>query len=105
MSISFNSSVDKEAVIDRLIKSEENLKKVKVPEQLIEEKRQLEDSLHETITKVADSSNYKINQIRSNLDRKSKKILEVVTDILSKKLSKFLVDEIIDEIIEELGRK
>ena len=59
----------------------------------------------ETISEVSNSSNYKINQINSGIDKKSKKILSIVSDILSQKLSKQLVDDILDEIIKILNRK
>ena len=50
-------------------------------------------------------NNYKINRINSGVDRKSKKMLAIISDILSEKLSKFLVDEIIEQIVEALNGK
>ena len=61
--------------------------------------------IESTIEDVSESKNFKINQINSAVDKKSKQILRVVTDILSKKLSKFLVDEIVEEIIAAINGK
>ena len=46
-----------------------------------------------------------MNQVNSGIDRKSKKILEIVSDILSEKLAKPLVDDIIEEIVTVLNGK
>ena len=46
-----------------------------------------------------------MNRINSGIDKKSKRILATVSDILSERLSKSLVDEIIDEIIKVLNKK
>lgn len=68
-------------------------------------KEELVKKLEETVEQVVSSNNYKINKISSGIDKKSKNVLKIVSDILSKKLSKFLVDEIISEIIAELNGK
>lgn len=47
----------------------------------------------------------KINQINSGIDKKSKQVLKVVSDILSRKLAKVLVNKIIEDIVKELNRK
>lgn len=54
---------------------------------------------------VTESKNFKINQINAGIDKKSKQVLKVVSDILSRKLAKVLVDEIIEDIVSELNRK
>lgn len=101
----FNSAHDRTQVLDTLTQAKENLSKAKVRDELKEKKTELEKKLDETIETVTDSRNYKINQINSGIDKKSKKILAIVSDILSEKLSKSLVDEIIEEIITVLNRK
>ena len=51
----------------------------------------------------------KIRTVEENwivgIDKKSKQVLKVVSDILSRKLAKVLVDEIIEDIVSELNRK
>lgn len=101
----FNSSIDKNKLLDTLTRAEESLKKTNVREELKTKKEELQKQLTDTIQKVSDSKNYKINQINSGIDKKSKKILAIVSDILSQKLSKPLVDDIIEEIINALNRK
>ena len=101
----FNSSVDREKVLETLNRAEISLKATPVtPTQQIV-KEELAAKLAETQENVKVSKNYKINQVSSNLDRKSKKVLEIISNILSRKLSKFLVDEIMEEIIEAFERK
>ena len=101
----FNSTVDKTRLLDRLKEAGEALQKTKVRPELQPQKDVLQKQIDETILEVSESSNYKINKINSGIDKKSKKILAIVSDILSQKLSKQLVDEIIDEIIKILNRK
>lgn len=101
----FNSSVDKEKLVEELKITKEKLAKVKVKDEFIPRKEEVNKRLEDTIERVTHSSNYKINKISSGIDKKSKNVLKTVSDILSKKLSKFLVDEIIEEIVAELNRK
>ena len=101
----FNSSVDKEKLLEELADTAASLEKAKIKESYRDEQEDLRKKIAATVDQVADSNNYKLNQINSGIDRKSKKILAVVSDILSQKLAKFLVDEIIEEIIKELNRK
>ena len=101
----FNSSVDKSRLEDALAAAEELLKKTKVREELKPKKEELQKKLEDTIETVSGSRNYKVNQVNAGIDRKSKKILEIVTDILSEKLAKPLVDDIIEEIVTVLNGK
>ena len=102
----FNSSVDKEKLITDLTATAETLERIKPKDDTqAEQKEQLRRQIETTVEEVAESKKYKLNQVNSGIDKKSKKILSVVSDILSAKLSKFLVDEIIDEIIKELKGK
>ena len=101
----FNSSVDKDRLIAQLSKSNETLQRTKVGASLQGEKDRLQQEIETALEDASTSSNYKINRIKSGMDRKSKKMLEIVSDILSLKLSKFLVDEILEEIIEAMNRK
>ena len=68
-------------------------------------KKELQKQLADTKETVSESGNYKMNRINSGIDKKSKRILATVSDILSERLSKSLVDEIIDEIIKVLNKK
>ena len=101
----FNSSVDKEKLVDQLLQSTNKLEETRIRDDLKEKKTELIKEIENTTEQVSTSNNYKINKINSGIDRKSKKILAIISDILSKKLSKFLVDEIIAEIVEELNGK
>ena len=101
----FNSAVDRENVLEALKQAEVSLKSTSVTPAQQEAKKELTKKLAETQESVEVSRNYKINQVSSNLDRKSKKVLEIISNILSMKLSKFLVDEIMEEIIEAFERK
>lgn len=101
----FNSSVDKEKLVEELEIAVEKLRQTKVKDEYATKKDELCQKLEETADQVSASNNYKINKISSGIDKKSKNVLKTVSDILSKKLSKFLVDEIIAEIIAELNGK
>lgn len=101
----FNSSVDKDKLVEELETAAEKFRKTKVKDEYTPKKEELCQKLEETVKQVASSNNYKINKISSGIDKKSKNVLKTVSDILSKKLSKFLVDEIIAEIIAELNGK
>ena len=101
----FNSSIDKNRLLATLVQAEDTLKKTKVKPDLQLQKDDLQKEISAKIGEVSESNNYKINQINSGIDKKSKKILAIVSDILSQKLSKPLVDEIIEEIIRTLNRK
>ena len=101
----FNSSVDKSRLLDQLTAAAETLKKTKVRDDLKEKKEELQRQLQQTIEDVDDSNNYKMNQVNSGVDKRSKKILAVVSDILSEKLAKPLVDDIIEEIVAVLNGK
>jgi molecular chaperone HtpG len=102
----FNSSVDKEKLIVELTATAETLAKTKPKDDVqAQQKERLRQQIENAVEEVTESKKYKLNQVNSGIDKKSKKILSVVSDILSTKLSKFLVDEIIEEIIKELNGK
>lgn len=101
----FNSSVDKEKLVEQLTESTQKLIGTKVREDLKEKKEELLQAINETTDQVTNSNNYKINRINTGIDRKSKKMLAIISDILSERLAKFMVDEIIDEIVEALNGK
>ncbi len=101
----FNSAVDKSRLLDTLNEAKEKLEKAKIKDEFVEKKNELHHKLEKTIDSVNESKNYKINNVNTGIDKKSKKILAVVTDILSQKLSKRLVDDILDEIVTVLNRK
>lgn len=105
MTEGFNSSVDKDQVVEQLTEAAKRLEKTPVKPELKDTKDDLRKKIESTIEDVSESKNFKINQINSAVDKKSKQILRVVTDILSQKLSKFLVDEIVEEIIAAINGK
>ena len=100
----FNSAVEKEKVVNDLVETANKLTSTKIREDLTEKKDELVSVIAQTRQIVSESNNYKINKVNSSIDRKSKKILAVVSDILSEKLTKDVVDEIIDEIIATLNK-
>lgn len=101
----FNSTIEKEKIISTLTESAASLAGLRVSDDLVSKKQELQEKIEAAIEKVSESKNFKINQINSGIDKKSKQVLKVVSDILSKKLAKVLVDEIIEDIIAELNRK
>lgn len=101
----FNSSVDKNRLLDQLAEAAKLLKKTKVRESLEQKKEELQRQLERTIEDVDDSSNYKMNQVNTGIDKRSKRILAIISDILSEKLAKPLVDDIIEEIVNVLNGK
>lgn len=101
----FNSSVDKNRILKQLSQEESSLQNAKVRQDLQEKRDALVQKIREMHEKVNESNNYKVNKIKSGIDRKSKKILAVVSDVLSEKLSKFLVDDILDEVVDKLNGK
>ena len=105
MAEGFNSSVDKNRLLDQLAATEETLKRAKVRDDLKPVKEKLEQQIAKTIEEVSGSSNYKMNQVNTGVDKRSKKILAIVSDILSEKLAKPLVDDIIEEIVTVLNGK
>jgi hypothetical protein len=101
----FNSTVDKEKLISTLTESATSLNNLRVSNDLSPKKQELQGKIEAAIEEVTASKNFKINQINSGIDKKSKQVLKVVSDILSRKLAKVLVDEIIEDIVSELNRK
>lgn len=102
----FNSSVDKDKLLTELTAAAEALERVKPKDGTQQEQQeQLRERIVTTADAVAASKKYKLNEVNSGIDKKSKKVLAIVSDILSTKLSKFLVDEIIEEIINKLNGK
>lgn len=102
----FNSSVDKDKLLTELTVAAEALEKVKPKDGAQQtQQEQLRERIATTADAVATSKKYKLNEVNSDIDKKSKKVLAIVSDILSTKLSKFLVDEIIEEIINKLNGK
>ena len=101
----FNSTVDKEKLITTLTDTAASLSGLKIGDDLSAKKKELQEKVETAIEEVTESKNFKINQINSGIDKKSKQVLKVVSDILSRKLAKVLVDEIIEDIVSELNRK
>ena len=92
-------------MIATLSESAASLNGLRVSEDLSQKKQELQEKIVTAIDEVVESKNFKINQINSGIDKKSKQLLKVVSDILSRKLAKVLVDEIIEDIVSELNRK
>ena len=100
----FNSTVDKEKMVTALTESAASLAGLRVSEDLTSKKKGLQEKIEAAREEVSESKNFKINQINSGIDKKSKQVLKVVSDILSRKLAKVLVDEIIEDIVKDLNR-
>ena len=101
----FNSANDRTQLLEQLYASKDKLKRAKVRDDIKSMKAQLQDQLEKTIEDVTYSNNFKLNRINSGVDKKSKKILAIISDILSDKLAKPLVDDIIEEIVTALNGK
>lgn len=101
----FNSTVDKEKLISTLTESATSLSGLRVGDDLAPKKQELQEKIETAIDEVTESKNFKINQINSGIDKKSKQVLKIVSDVLSRKLAKVLVDEIIKDIVSELNGK
>lgn len=100
----FNSSIDKDTVTTSLQAAISDLQAAKAPtpERRTEIEKTIE-KLSETIQSVQTSNKYKINDVP--LEKKEKKLLKTITEILSKHLAKSLVDEIIEDIIKAIKGK
>lgn len=105
LSEGFNSSVDKEDLLSSLTSSAASLSGMRVGSDLARKKKELQEKMDNAISEVSESRNFKINRINSGIDKKSRQILRVVSDILSTRLSKPLVDEIIEDIVSKLNGK
>lgn len=81
----------------------------KLPKNLDEDRTKTRDELIEKVTdlqqEVETNSHYKLEDIEAKLDRRSKKLLQFVSEVLSEKLSKELADIIIDGIKEKIRGK
>ena len=103
----YNSKIDKEAAIqtiDDIEKVLEGLPK-NISDERKEIKRELKNKADILKSKIEDSSHYKMDELGVSLDRKSKKILYIVSEVLSEKLSKELADLIIEGIKEKLRER
>ena len=103
----YNSKIDKEAAIqtiDDIEKVLEGLPK-NISDERKEIKRELKNKADILKSQIEDSSHYKMDELGVSLDRKSKKILYIVSEVLSEKLSKELADLIIEGIKEKLRER
>ena len=101
MESGFNSNVDKNKTIETLKESLSGLADMKPKDdQQSEMKKELIERLQVAQQQVADCDNYKLNT--KNFNRKIKKTLNIVADVLSERLTKETVSEILDEINERL---
>ena len=70
----FNSAVDKEKLIATLTESAASLSDLKVSDDLSQKKQELQQKIETAIDEVTESKNFKINQINSGIDKKSKQV-------------------------------
>lgn len=101
------SQKDKEQLSDELHEAEKKLTRVsqKVP-QIAEQKKEVTNRLSEVQSKIASTTNYKINNdITSEIDKKQKKILRMVFETLSEYLSREMVEIIYNGIVEKIQEK
>lgn len=100
----FNSKVEKNKYTKEIEKLKNDVEKIKPKTE--EETKIKEDVIKELSTTkeiVDESSNYKTNKIK-DISKKERKILHVITDILSDYLAKEEVDEVINRIQEEMTK-
>ena len=101
----FNSKVEKEKYRNDIEKVKQDIEKIKPKTE--EEKKVKEEIIQQlevTVETVETSNNYKTNNIK-DIGKKERKILHIVTDILSEYIvDKDTLDEIIDRIDKELSK-
>ena len=107
LSEGFNSKVDKAEVIQNLVDIQDVLDHL--PTTIDTERQKITEELKKTVedlaNQVADSNHYRLDDVTKTLDRKSKKMLQIVSEVLSEKLSKDLANLILDGIKEKLREK
>lgn len=100
----FNSKVEKDKCLERLEKTKVFVEKIKPKDQYeIEMKKKAIEDMEITIDKVINEACYKTDNIKS-IGKKERRILHVITDIISEYIDKDVVDEIIDRINKELSK-
>ncbi|QYE99102.1 ATP-binding protein [Paraclostridium sordellii] len=101
----FNSKVEKTKYTNDIEKFKKDIEKIKPKTK--EEEKEKENVIKElvnTIEKVDESNNYKTNKIK-DISKKERKILCIITDILSEYIvDKDTLDEIVDRIDEEIAK-
>lgn len=100
----FNSKVEKDKYIDKLEKAKLTLEKAKPRNtQENEKKKKAIEKMKITIDTTINQGHYKTDNIKS-IGKKERKILHVITDIISEYVDKDVVDEIVDRIDKELSK-
>jgi molecular chaperone HtpG len=103
--IGFNSKCEKNKLSDELVKVKTDIKKILIHNNEEEQvKKEILKKIEEREEQLYESSNYKINKINS-IGRKEKRVLAIVTDILSEYLVKDQVSMIISEIQERISTR
>lgn len=98
----FNSGVEKKIYLKELEDLKRDVYKQPVRTEADKEKKEkILQTLNDAVEQVSESSNYKVNKL-GNLSNKEKKILKIVTDVLSSYLQKSLLDDVMDEIEKKL---
>lgn len=98
----FNSGVEKKTYLQELENLKNDVHKQPARTEADKEKKEeILQTLNDAVEQVTESSNYKVNKL-TNLSAKEKKILKVVTDVLSGYLEKASLDGIMDEIEKKL---
>lgn len=100
----FNSKQEKEKHIEKLTTIYEQLAKIPVKELEEQEKKQkVLEKLDQIIDKSAESNSYKVNNIK-DIGKKEKKVLKIVTEVLTDYLTSDTLGIIIKEIENQLRR-
>jgi molecular chaperone HtpG len=101
----FNSSVEKNQIKDQVKKCVNEISKLKANDDIEQQQKEsIIKELETAVERTKESDNFKIKKV-SKIGRKEKKVLKVVTDVLSNNLTKEFVNQIIDEIIAELNKE
>lgn len=101
----FNSKVEKEKYKEGIEKTKKDIEKIKTINTEENEKKEIIISkINNTLKNITGSKNYKTNKIKS-ISKKERRILHIITDIISEYIvDKDIVDEIIERIDAELSQ-
>ncbi len=104
----FNSSFEKEEITKELSAIESDLRTIpkSAPQEVIQKKVQLLQTLEELKEKVVWSSNYKAkNDNTSEFSREEKKIIQAVLEVLTRNFSRDTVDSLYQQFLSEIKAK
>ena len=104
----FNSTHEKEQIVTEIQELRKELKAIPktAPEEVIQKKITLIQTVESLEQAVSESSNFKSkNDTTASLSKDEKKVLRAVLEVLSKNFSRETVDTLYDEILTEMKSK